>query len=136
MSLTGGAPPPPPPPPPPRRIIDLPTELMISIINMLSNRDLISLALAMYPRLREMGIVPKLTTNIYNRITDAPGCRKQTQEPILSRSLPPELFLQILEYMSPEDRIALLFTHRSFCNGNLPELSNEMTALLRRWIED
>ncbi|KAF2734045.1 hypothetical protein EJ04DRAFT_437983 [Polyplosphaeria fusca] len=138
MSLAGGAPPPPPPPPPPRRnnIACLPAELILTIINSISTRDFISLALGMYPRLRQMRLVPKLTTNIYNRITDAPGCRKPTETPILSGKLPAELFLQITETLNPEDRMALLFTHRSFCDGNLPHLTDEMSRLLQKWIED
>ncbi|KAF2878321.1 hypothetical protein BDV95DRAFT_600983 [Massariosphaeria phaeospora] len=131
MSAPAGAPPPPPPPPSrPKGMDDLPNELLLSIIVDLSLEDYIILALADYAPLERRGLVPSLTTSTLIRLSynEAPPFRPST---ILTGNLPIEIWLDIMDRLSPEDGVALVFSDRQLIHQLLPPLSRSM--ILRLW---
>ncbi|KAL5376726.1 hypothetical protein DPSP01_010272 [Paraphaeosphaeria sporulosa] len=138
MSAAARAPPtpPPPPPPPPRPpppappFGGLPTELLLNIIELLSRDDYINFAMAIYPILRSYGLVPVLTPEIYQSLTQqAPNMnsqrRDQRENSEGSLRLPIELNDEIMDYLNPEDRIAWIFSHRELFRSYFDGLSEE-----------
>lgn len=132
MSLANGTGPSPPPPPPPPRgsyLGLLPTELFLEIIQYLNCKDYTSFALGLYPLLQRHGLVPPLTTDIYNRIT-----RQKPPPPNVAPApwpLPLELTELTLRELEPADRIAFIFSHRDIFTRYLPELTPE--TRMRLW---
>ncbi|KAF2443840.1 hypothetical protein P171DRAFT_45397 [Karstenula rhodostoma CBS 690.94] len=136
MSAAAGAPPPPPPPPPTRPppptppFGGLPTELLLNIIELLSRDDYINFAMAIYPILRSYGLVPVLTSEIYQSLTQqAPNMnsqrRDQRENSQGSLRLPIELNDEIMDYLKPEDRVAWIFSHRELFRSYFEGLSEE-----------
>ncbi|KAF2003029.1 hypothetical protein P154DRAFT_520383 [Amniculicola lignicola CBS 123094] len=124
-----GAPPPPPPPPSHINFDDLPAELFLDIIQYLHVSDYVSFALAIYPILQRHGLAPPLTEDIYRRIMDQRLDEPPDVEAFLR--LPIELMEEIMTYLQPTDRIAMLFAHRSLFLRYLPDFSNE--TKIRIW---
>lgn len=95
--------------------------------------------MAAYPVLRAYGLVPDLTPEIYQSLTEqaltlnAPRVdRRENSEGSLR--LPLELNDHIMGYLPPRDRIAWIFSHRELFRGYFEGLSVETRkSLSKSW---
>lgn len=95
--------------------------------------------MAAYPILRAYGLVPDLTPEIYQSLTEqaptsnAPRVdRRENNEGSLR--LPLELNDHIMGYLHPRDRIAWIFSHRELFRGYFEGLSVETRrSLSKSW---
>lgn len=98
--------------------------------NLLTAQDYINFAMAIYPILRAYGLVPVLTPEIYQSLTQqAPNMNlhrhDQRENSAGSLRLPIELNDEIMDYLNPEDRIAWIFSHRELFRSYFEGLSEE-----------
>lgn len=132
MYLAGGAGA--PPPPPLRGLTNLPTELLLCIIQYLRTEDYVSLALAIYPTLRRHGLVPPLTNGDCRRLIRYPSL--PSPGPVFVWPLPMELIQEIIEFMEPTDVIAFIFSHRELAVRFMAPMSLSTQIRLRLWTLD
>lgn len=94
-------------------------------------------AMAVYPILRAYGLVPNLTPELYQTLTEqAPiinAPREDMRENNVGRlRLPIELNDQIMDCLHPRDRIAWIFSHRELFRSYFEGLSDETRKNLSR----
>ncbi|KAJ4347882.1 uncharacterized protein N0V89_009254 [Didymosphaeria variabile] len=99
--------------------------------------DYINFAMAIYPILRSYGLVPVLTSEIYQSLTQQARNmnsqqRDQRENSEGSLRLPIELNDQIMDYLHPEDRIAWIFSHRELFRSYFEGLSEETRKSLSK----
>ncbi|OCK78115.1 hypothetical protein K432DRAFT_406744 [Lepidopterella palustris CBS 459.81] len=117
-----------PQPNPSPDLTTLPAELLLYIIDDLRPDDFVTFALAAYPLLRRHGLVPPLSNTMFQQLVNmAPGPTLFPNWP-----LPIELTDQILRYLSPQDMIWFIFTHRKLFASYIANLSSETVQVLRR----
>ena len=95
--------------------------------------------MAVYPILRAYGLVPDLTPEIYQSLTEqAPTLNApridQRENSGGSLRLPIELNDHIMDYLHPRDRVAWIFSHRELFRSYFEGLSAETrNSLSRSW---
>lgn len=127
---------PPPPPPPPRKTLnDLPTEMLLNVIQYLKPGEYVAFALAVWPVLERHGLVPPLTEDMYRQITNECLWRERMHPGKLGHDfiwhLPRELTDEIIQYLEPADLIALLFTHKRQFFDYIPLLTEATKRFMR-----
>lgn len=106
----------------------LPAELLLYIIEDLRPDDYVTFALAAYPLLCRHGLVPPLSNTMFQQLVNqAPGPTIFPRWPF-----PIELTDQILGYLSPQDMIWFIFTHRHLFASYIRNLSPATVEGLRR----
>lgn len=86
-------------------IYNLPTELVLSIIERLPMRDYPALILGALHLLRQHGIAPTLSTPEFHTLMESKPAYAQNTSRITIKNLPPELRFLCTQYLSVKDKI-------------------------------
>lgn len=118
--------------PPHHPFYALPAELILTIIDHLPPESFIAFAIANYPLVHRYGLAPALSPPRVRYITS------RTQIPRLFPLLrvPPEIMLEIVEYLNPMDTMRFVVANYQDLarQGIAPRLTGEMEEWLRRGV--